>query len=274
MSEEELKDNKDIEPIKTEEIELEIDLEQDENGKNVANKNQIDLEEIELDDLVEELEDEAEEEIEIKTEAIELDNEQEGIGIEEITLEESTKSDEDEIVDLMHESTADSSLNEILEIVKSTVNEVDSSIPALEVKNYTKKFRKFTATSDVNFEVGHGVIHGFIGPNGSGKTTTIKAMIGAYVPTEGEILINGHNAGSTKANKLIGYIPERASFPKHLNTLKYLTAMGELSGVSSKESKKRAWEILKALKMEKQAKRKPINFHQVCKRKFFLLNLF
>ncbi|MEM6829181.1 MAG: ABC transporter ATP-binding protein [Bacteroidota bacterium] len=81
---------------------------------------------------------------------------------------------------------------------------------------------------------------------------------------------NGYKAGSVKANKLIGYIPERASFPKHLNTINYLKAMGELSGLKPKVAFKRANDILEALKMEKQAKRKPIHFSSGMQKKILL----
>ncbi|MCR8612892.1 MAG: ATP-binding cassette domain-containing protein [Mycoplasma sp.] len=147
---------------------------------------------------------------------------------------------------------------------------LDKSIPSIEVKDYTKKFKKFLAASNMNFKVGSGVIHGFIGPNGSGKTTAIKAMIGAYIPTSGSVVINGHKAGSKEANSLIGYIPERASFPAHLNTINYLITMGELSGLSFKESKERATKTLKDLGLEEHAKRKPIGFSSGMQKKILL----
>ena len=163
-----------------------------------------------------------------------------------------------------------SALQKISEEIAGTGEEINKDIPAIEVKGYTKKFRKFVATKDVTFTVGHGVIHGFIGPNGSGKTTTIKAMIGAYLATEGSILINGHKAGSINANKLIGYIPERASFPSYLNTIQYLTSMGELSGLKKKEAKARSAMILKALGLEDHAKRKPFSFSSGMQKKILL----
>jgi ABC-2 type transport system ATP-binding protein len=146
----------------------------------------------------------------------------------------------------------------------------NSSHLPIEVNLYTKKFKKFLATKDVSFKVGKGVIHGFIGPNGSGKTTTIKALIGAYTSKKGTILINGNIAGSEKANQFIGYIPERASFPKHLNCLQYLVTMGELSGLKRVDSRRRAREILEELDMSKHAKRKPTSFSSGMQKKILL----
>ena len=163
-----------------------------------------------------------------------------------------------------------SALQKISEEIAGTGEKINKEFPAIEVKGYTKKFRKFVATKDVTFTVGHGVIHGFIGPNGSGKTTTIKAMIGAYLATEGSILINGHKAGSIDANKLIGYIPERASFPSYLNTMQYLTNMGELSGLKKKVAKKRSAMILEALGLQDHAKRKPSSFSSGMQKKILL----
>jgi ABC-2 type transport system ATP-binding protein len=104
-------------------------------------------------------------------------------------------------------------------IVKTKIN---TDLPIIKIENYTKKFGKFVANKNITFNVGHGVIHGFIGPNGSGKTTTIKTLVGAYTLENGIIEINGYRAGSAQANSIIGYIPERASFPGHLNCIDYL----------------------------------------------------
>lgn len=163
-----------------------------------------------------------------------------------------------------------SQLQEITQLMKGSGAKIDPKKPAIEVKKYTKKFKKFVSTDKVSFKVGHGVIHGFIGPNGSGKTTTIKALIGAYKATSGELLINGHKAGTEAANRLIGYIPERASFPKHLNSLDYLRSMGELSGLKPRVAKTRAIDILKALEMYPQAKRKPGTFSSGMQKKILL----
>lgn len=148
--------------------------------------------------------------------------------------------------------------------------EVRKDLPAIRILNYTKKFGKFIANKDVTFDVDHGVIHGFIGPNGSGKTTTIKTIIGAYTLDQGVIEINGNKPGTSLANTLIGYIPERASFPKHLNTEQYLVAMAELSGIKTKIAKKRAKTILKELGMDEHAKRKPGKFSSGMQKKILL----
>ena len=153
---------------------------------------------------------------------------------------------------------------------KLNIKPINYKIPAITLKKYTKKFGNFVATKNVSFTVGHGVIHGFIGPNGSGKTTTIKAMIGAYISKKGQVNINGHDAGSKNANGLIGYIPERASFPKHLNCINYLSTMAQLSGLTAKDANEKALLILKDLGLEEHANRKPITFSSGMQKKILL----
>lgn len=163
-----------------------------------------------------------------------------------------------------------SSLKRIISIIGNRGKNVDKNVLAIDIQNYTKRFGNFVSTKNVNLKVNHGVIHGFIGPNGSGKTTTIKALIGAYIVKEGEVKINGFKAGSEEANRLIGYIPERASFPKHLNCLDYLISMAEISGMKRKDAHKRAEEILEALGLSNQATRKPITFSSGMQKKILL----
>ena len=152
----------------------------------------------------------------------------------------------------------------------STINMKEVKKYGIYLKHYTKKFNKFLAVSDLSFKVNHGKIHGFIGPNGAGKTTTIKALIGAFKQTSGQIFVEGYKAGSVSAKKRIGYIPERASFPGHLTCMEYLVTMGNLSGFSQRESKKRAKEILQDLNLVKHQHRKPIEFSSGMKKKILI----
>ena len=140
----------------------------------------------------------------------------------------------------------------------------------IEVKNFKKKFGRFVSTDNVSFNLNKGTIHGFIGPNGAGKTTTIKTLIGAYKATSGELLINGHKAGSIKANAVIGYIPERASFPKYMSTIDYLITMARLSGLKKKDAKSKSIKILKGLGLYEQRKRKPFSFSSGMQKKILL----
>ncbi len=78
----------------------------------------------------------------------------------------------------------------------------------LECKGLTKTYTKEVALNNINLSVGRGRIVGLLGPNGSGKTTLIKLANGLLVPTQGEILIDGHKPG-VESKKKISYLPDR-----------------------------------------------------------------
>ncbi len=64
---------------------------------------------------------------------------------------------------------------------------------AIEVHKLTKKFGDFTAVDEVSFEVGRGEVVGYLGPNGSGKTTTMRMLLGLLQPTAGEAKVLGYD---------------------------------------------------------------------------------
>ena len=80
----------------------------------------------------------------------------------------------------------------------------------IEVKNVTKRYGKFYAVRNINFEVKEGEIVGFLGRNGAGKSTTMNMLTGFIEPTEGQIIINGLDIDRKpkKVKQLIGYMPE------------------------------------------------------------------
>ena len=82
----------------------------------------------------------------------------------------------------------------------TSVNPVEKvSEPMIEVDRLTKRFGTFTAVDRVSFSVGKGSIFGFLGPNGSGKTTMIRMLCGILEPTEGTARIGGHDVGRSAA---------------------------------------------------------------------------
>ena len=63
----------------------------------------------------------------------------------------------------------------------------------IEVKNVTKKYGNTTAVDNISFDVKDGEVVGFLGPNGAGKSTTMNMITGFIEPTEGQIIVNGHD---------------------------------------------------------------------------------
>ena len=88
----------------------------------------------------------------------------------------------------------------------------------IQIKNLTKAFNEFVAVENVSFEVKKGETFALLGPNGSGKTTTLKCMVGLAVPTSGRILVNGLDVweNARQARRLISFLPQRVAFQDSL----------------------------------------------------------
>jgi len=88
----------------------------------------------------------------------------------------------------------------------------------IQIKNLTKTFGDFVAVNDVSFEINEGETFALLGPNGSGKTTTLKCLVGLAAPTSGEILVKGLNVceKARDARRLMSYLPQRVSFHDNL----------------------------------------------------------
>lgn len=88
----------------------------------------------------------------------------------------------------------------------------------IRVKNLTKRFGDFVAVGDVSFDVEDGETFALLGPNGSGKTTTLKCMVGLTVPASGQILVEEFDVwkNARAAKRLMSYLPQRVSFQDQL----------------------------------------------------------
>ena len=87
----------------------------------------------------------------------------------------------------------------------------------IQVEHLTKQYGKFTAVNDVSFTVKQGDVFALLGPNGSGKTTTLKSIVGLHVPTSGRILVNGLDTQihPKVTRQLLSYLPQRVVFPEN-----------------------------------------------------------
>jgi ABC-2 type transport system ATP-binding protein len=102
---------------------------------------------------------------------------------------------------------------------------------AIAIRNVTKQFGAVTAVNDVTLEVPEGSIYGFIGPNGSGKTTTIRMIMNILVPDTGEVLVFGQHSRSSIRDE-IGYLPEERGLYKRMTVRHVLRYYGQLKGRS------------------------------------------
>ena len=114
---------------------------------------------------------------------------------------------------------------------------MDDQHPAIQVTDLTKRFGDFIAVNSINFEVHHGEIFGFLGPNGSGKTTTIRMMLGLMKPTSGavEILDMKVDGDTQKLRPRVGYMSQRFSLYNDLTVLQNLNFYGAAYGLSNSE---------------------------------------
>ena len=111
----------------------------------------------------------------------------------------------------------------------------------IEFKNVSKTYNgNVKALDNLNFTVGKGELVGFIGPNGSGKTTTIKLLSGVLVPDKGTITVNGFDVSKEplKAKASIGYIPDNPDIFLRLKGIEFLNFIGDVYKVPVEDRKK------------------------------------
>ncbi len=108
----------------------------------------------------------------------------------------------------------------------------------LEIKHYSKSYSKGKkAADDVSLTVDAGDIYGFIGHNGAGKSTTIRAVVGVLDFTEGEIFINGHSVKDEpmECKKITAYIPDNPDLYENLTGIQYLNFVADVFGIGADE---------------------------------------
>ncbi|KAF0108090.1 MAG: antibiotic transport system ATP-binding protein [Anaerolineaceae bacterium] len=140
---------------------------------------------------------------------------------------------------------------------------------AIEVENLTKYYDKFLAVDHVNFTVKQGEIFGFLGPNGAGKTTTQRMLTTLLTPTEGRILINGHDLArdSYPAKQQIGLVPEESNVYTELTAWDNLMFTASIYRVPRGERAKRAQELLETFGLWEKRAIKAENFSKGMRRR-------
>jgi ABC-2 type transport system ATP-binding protein len=120
----------------------------------------------------------------------------------------------------------------------------------VETRNLSKVYRDFwgrqkvRALKALDLEIRQGEIFGLLGPNGSGKTTTIKLLLGLLFPTSGQALVFGRDATDVAKNERLGYLPEESYLYRFLNAEETLDFYGRLFDMPAAVRKKRAAELI------------------------------
>ncbi|TLD41622.1 MAG: ABC transporter ATP-binding protein [Candidatus Jettenia ecosi] len=116
---------------------------------------------------------------------------------------------------------------------------------AVRTEGLTKIYRDFwrrkstLALTNLNLSIERGEIFGLLGPNGSGKTTTVKLLLGLLFPTSGKSWLLGYPSSDLKIKSKIGFLPEESYLYKFLNAEEILDFYGKLFGIPRKERRGR-----------------------------------
>jgi len=127
----------------------------------------------------------------------------------------------------------------------------------LRIEGLTKSFGNHKVLNGLDLCVPEHSVFGFIGKNGSGKTTTMKTVLGLLKADSGNIFVNGEAVvyGETATNRHIGYLPDVPEFYPFMTASEYLFFCGEISGMKKEELPSRCADLLKLVGLEGETHR-------------------
>jgi ABC-2 type transport system ATP-binding protein len=114
---------------------------------------------------------------------------------------------------------------------------------AVRLEGVSKSFGSLQAVSELDLEVPRGSIYGLLGPNGSGKTTTLRMIMGILSPDRGRVLLFGDDPGRTRRER-VGYLPEERGLYRKMRVHEHLVFLARIRGVARGEAIRRADEWL------------------------------
>ncbi|MBE0534241.1 MAG: ABC transporter ATP-binding protein [Phycisphaerae bacterium] len=138
---------------------------------------------------------------------------------------------------------------------------MEGSEYAIETIALTKIFRdwwgraKVIAVDKLDLKIRHNEIYGFLGPNGSGKTTTLKMLLGLLHPTKGAAFLLGGNGRDPRINERIGYLPEDSYLYRYLTARETLDFYGRIFGIPAKIRRSRIDSLLEMVGLTGMANR-------------------
>lgn len=122
----------------------------------------------------------------------------------------------------------------------STAVKSASAVSCVELEGVTKSFQSLTAVDNLSLTIPEGSLYGFIGPNGSGKTTTMRIIAGIFRPDRGEVRIFG-SPHSQRRYGLIGYLPEERGIYKKMTVRALLRFYADLQGIRDAAARVETW---------------------------------
>jgi ABC-2 type transport system ATP-binding protein len=137
-----------------------------------------------------------------------------------------------------------------------------SAVAAIALREVTKDFHiglrgvRLRAVDRLTLQIEPGEIFGLLGPNGGGKSTTIKMILGFLQPTSGACEVFGVPSGQTEARRAVGYLPESPDFYRYLTGRELVTFYGELCGLDRRSTKDRVSEVIEQVRLSHAADRR------------------
>ncbi len=156
------------------------------------------------------------------------------------------------------------------------MGEVDSQETIVRLQSVSRVFRSlFTrrrlwAVRELSLEIGRGEIFGLLGPNGSGKTTTLQMILGLLSPSAGRIAVFGNPSGDSSVRRRIGYLPEEFEATGFLSGEETLIFYGSFFNLKRSEIRRRAEELLHTLDLWEDRHRKVREYSKGMRRRIGL----
>lgn len=143
---------------------------------------------------------------------------------------------------------------------------------AIEISDLSKQFSDVVAIKSLSLNVPTGVIYGFVGPNGSGKTTTIRLLLGLLDPTSGSVRVLDHPvcADAADLRRHIGVVPEGLALFDYLTGWEHLTFTGKMFGLDRRTIASRSEELLNLMELQDSADMLTLNYSFGMKKKLAL----
>ncbi len=128
----------------------------------------------------------------------------------------------------------------------------------IETTSLTKRYGEQTAVDGLTFQVNEGDIFGFLGPNGSGKTTTLLMLMGLSRPSDGSVRICGFNPerNSREVKRIVGYLPENVGFYEDLNAVQSLEYIADLNGMDRDQVRDKILDALEDVGLSEELEKK------------------
>jgi len=135
--------------------------------------------------------------------------------------------------------------------VATTQKSADVAVPAIEMIDLCKSFGTFHAIDHLSLTVSQGEIFGLLGPNGSGKTTTINMISGLSVPTSGEVCVMGFDVrrSAREIRRLLGAVPQETALYEELSAWTNMDFHADLFGIPRREKKERITKMLELVQL-------------------------